>query len=247
MANPFSGTITGKNTGHTNQANLLYAVIPRSTSSIVEVINSYTMSLAGAAVGSYDSDGYLIGGDAGATTYIYKTGVAAFDFTSSFTIIAGIKYLGGGSGGDTYGGIYHASDGSKRILLHPDVFAQRGRPDVTDGSLQFLTAYSDFASAHTGMALKSTAGAQSSGYITGASSPPSGTYTSIGTDNETFNFTADMTQLTFATTAAWGWQYLFVYNDDLSDADIEAIIENPGGVLSFSGGSTKPAAYYAQL
>jgi hypothetical protein len=237
MANPFSGTITGKNTGHTNQANLLYALIPRSTSSVIEVINSGTASLSGNAFGSYDADGYLIGGSTSSvSTAIYT--VPTFDITSSFTIIAGFKYLGSGAGGAIRAGITHASNPAIKLEITPDYANRRGRPDFSDGGAQFLPGYTTFGADHVGIAAKSTPGAQSSGYVEGSSSPPSGTYTSIGTDTDTFSTVAsDLTLLFFQGVSSWGWQYVFVYNDDLSDANIESIIEDPGSVLSFGGAS----------
>jgi hypothetical protein len=238
VANPFSGTITGKNTGHTNQANLVYAMIPRSTTVIKEIITDTNATLSGAAVGSYDADGYIFGSTAASNSTAVLTGLS-LNVQNAITIIAGIYYTGTNGDGVPTIGMDDAGASTRYIRFRQDGYQRRGYAETSEGSLIFQSGYTSYGNNHIGLASRTTAGAQAAKYIDGTTSPPSGTLTTYttGTDTKTFG-SGGLDRIVFQFTATWGLQYLLVYNASLSDADIETIIENPGNVLSYEAGSS---------
>jgi hypothetical protein len=239
MANPFggSGETLSKNTGHTNQANLLYAVVPRSTSVIKEVLNDITLTLGGQPVGSYDADGYFIGSSTAMTSAEANVS-GGFDLNSSFTMIAGFKNTGNSNNAELQVGIYNVSGGLGyyKAVFFGSPWENNVTVKLNDGAGHVWENGNTGVrtNAYTGVAAKSATGAQSGGYVNATTTPPTGTYTALSTTGAVTFSSLTMNRLVVQVTSTHSFQYLFIYNTTLSDAHIEAIIENPGAVLSIA-------------
>jgi hypothetical protein len=244
MANPFGSNdeALSKNTNHANQANLLYAVIPRSSSKVVEVVNSGSIT---GLTGAYNSDGYWHPNTTTRTDVVF-TIAAPWPVGNNHTVITG-WYRDMGAGSPTFAGtsgVYRDAQAAYSIsTINTDGISIT--VGVRDNAYQLgPTGNMDnqgntvFAVAHK----NSTSGPVQSGYRR------------IGSTNTTFTSTAltmgtgtsdQVNRVGVKTASRFPFQYLFIYNTALSDADINSIIDSPGSVLSYSS-SGKPFNYLAQ-
>lgn len=238
MPNPFGGTISGKNTSHTNQNNLVYALIPRSTSNVREIVGDTAATLSGASMGSYDADGYLFGSSATSASYASVT-VGGLGNSAAQTVIMGMKWVGAGNSGIVGGYLSRSAEPYVLSGIYPDEYANRTRMRITDGTRDFNNGYLALSSAYSAAAVTSTAGAQKARYLNDSAlngnGGIAGTIQSHGSDG-TFTMTGgNMDSLTIQVASAWGIQYLLIYNAVLSDGDIQAIMANPGAVVNQTG------------
>jgi hypothetical protein len=240
MANPFGGTITGKNNSHPNAADLLYAYIPRSTSNVREIINDIGATLGGAAVGGYDADGYLYGSSSSSMTNINAT-VSGLLNSSAFTIIVGARYIGGSpTSNDPYIGIVRAADSN--VFSYGwggDGYQNRMRARVTDGAgRDFLTNFVTPSNTYFASYVTSTGSSQSGRYYDHSNSDFGGLGASTAYTGGTQGTMTggNMDTLTVTVNSAVGFQYMFIYGVSLGQSACETIMKNPGDVLAQSGG-----------
>jgi hypothetical protein len=246
MANPFGSAdeTLSKNGGHVNQANLIFALIPRAANKMVEVINAATVTPS--ASGSYDVDGYWRSANTALSTADY-TIASARSAGQDQTLIALVRYNSGGGGStpsaqvlgmfnDATGG----GGGPSRYFCRQDVYSRSLEPFIRDGSSNAagLTA--------------TDPGADTSGIgIKGGDSVPaysalirhSGTTTVAAGSSTNANVSASdatLNRLVIRTTNKWACQAVFVYDAILSDAHIEAIIDDPGAVISYAAAGGVP-------
>jgi hypothetical protein len=236
VANPFSGTITGKNTGHANQANLVYAVIPRSSSVIKEIISDTTTTISGAAGYSYNANGYWIGGSASSLSVGSDLAVTGFANSAAHTVIAGFAWMGGSpTSSDALAGMYrNAETYVQSYAAMMDGFAKRLRQRMTDGTRDWIMSWITPTNSFFASALISSGTAQSGYYYDGTAPEFTGTSTAFSDTGGTMAG-GTMDRLYLAVNSSWGVQYLFVYNTNLSQADVEAIMKNPGAVVNQTG------------
>ena len=239
MANPFGGgdQTLSKNANHTNQANLVFAVIPRSASKVVEVINSLSNT---GLTGAYDSDGYWHPNTTSRTTVEFDCG-AGYTVTSSKTVISGWYYDSGTSSPDfaSSAGIRNSVAGTPWCIVNIPTDGSTCISQSRDNNfLAGPTTPTTSVTSHTAFAF---ATAQNS------SGPAQKGWKRVGGSNTTFTPTAvtfstgvndTFNKVGFRNSSRFRFGYLFVYNAALSDADINAIIDAPGSVLSYDAGST---------
>lgn len=245
MANPFGGSdepLT-KNTGHANQANLIFAWIPRTTTKIVEVVNAATITPAG---GTYDSDGFWLFNSTTRTDQAF-TIASPLSPGNAFTIITAAKFNGGGDVNVALGetvGLFANGNTQPRFYVRLDRYSRAVNAFIRDAAgadANGLNASLPDPGADTFSAfVTGTVGAQSCAYRLGGST------TSIGTDTEGGISTSDasLDRIGVQCGTKWFHQYVFVYNAVLSAGDRNAIMDNPGAVISQAGGG-KPVLYYA--
>jgi hypothetical protein len=232
MANPFGSadeTLT-KNTGHTNQANLIFAMIPRAANKWREVVTA--VDVTPGSSGSYDADGYW---RASGTSFVDVLLTIAKSAGNAFTVIASSRYNSGGGGGGNacrFGMLDVA--GNSRFCIRHDVYSRQASGQIRDGSgtsTGVESSYYDPGVDTFSFAAKNNGSTAQAGLYR-----VSGTTTAAGTGNTAMS-TSDnaLTRLGAQTTNKWACQYVFVYDASLSDADIEAIIDSPGGVISQGG------------
>lgn len=241
MANPFGGSdeSLSKNTGHANQANLVYAWIPRSSTKIVEVINAQTINPAG---GNYDADGYWRFNSTTRTENAFAvSGESAGD---ARTVIVGARYNSAGDVNISIGefaGLFKSGEATvNRFLIRLYRYARNVNAFVVDnggGSAAGLNgSLPDPGDDTFGAAVKHNGtNAQSCLYRVGS------TTTQIGSDTFTGLSDSDngLNRVGVWSGTKYAYQYIFVYNAALSDADINAIIDNPGGVISTGGAANQ--------
>lgn len=241
MANLFGSAdeTLSKNTGHTNQANLIYAVIPRSTTKFVEVINGWTQTVT---EGTYDADGFWYPGTTltGPTWTLSST----FPVGNSHTVIslwyrdtgagngsngiqAGMYNVGGGV---AYSEHFMALDGTSGLAKAQDNSYNAGPTSARDAS----------GKTHIGMAHShdSTIPAQVGFLRSWASNvwPNSGSNDNETSGSSTFGTTGNnlLDRLEMRTASKWRFRCMFIYNAALSTTDINAILDDPGAVLTYS-------------
>jgi hypothetical protein len=250
MANPFGGSdeTLSKNTGHTNQENLIYAVVPRTTSKIVEVIGG--TNLSGVATGTYDSDGFWTPNST--TVGAYSKAISARAINQDWTIILGCK----GVNDDVSIGSTHSYVGLCEVDTVPtatDAYCIL----KLDNQFRAISAVQwDTAAAGVNQQIYPVSNNGPYGIVLAGRNSPAAQKAwirSAGSNIHTYTPTTtslsgsrNMNYLLFHTQNRWPLQYLFVYDAYLSDADINAIIDDPGAVISSASGG-KPAYYYAQL
>ena len=232
MANPFGGSdqALSKNTGHTNQANLVYAMIPRSTTKWREVINGSDVTVA---AGTYDADGYWYAGSSTRVDVGYTLG-AELAPTATFTVITAALYRSGGDVSESTGhiaGLWDASDSLPLFCVQMDRYARqaRGRARDVGGSTSgvdgswYNPGSDTFAFAHK----QTSASTSSALYRVASTTTAAGTGSAAG-----MNTTAALDRIGVRAGTKYAHQYVFVYNAVLSDADINAIIDDPGAVIT---------------
>jgi hypothetical protein len=232
MANPFGGSDEAltKNTGHTNQANLLFAMIPRSTTKWREVVNGADVTVG---AGNYDADGYWRNGSTALATVEYAMGTARAP-QDAVTVIVGIKYrsAGGSTGGIRAGLSNDAETFSRQCLIFDEYNRQfMGSIRPFSGSSSNLEAAWNAPSADVFGAAVKRNGSNAGNALYRVST----TTTQAGSDSlgSAGDFaTASLNRVGVRVTDKYEFQYVLVYNVALSDADIAAIIDNPGAVIS---------------
>jgi len=237
MANPFGAAdeALSKNTGHTNQANLLYAFIPRSTTKIVEVINALTINPAG---GNYDADGFWRFNSTTRTENAFTiTARGAGDIT---TVIVGVRYNAGGDvniGIGEFAGFFQSGDATNnRFFGRFYRYARNANAFIKDAggsdASGLNTTLPDPGADTFALAVKHNGSNAQSAF-----SRHTATSTSIGTDSTTaLSSDGGLNRFGVWSGTKYAYQYIFAYNAYLSDADIEAIMDNPGSVIDVTGG-----------
>lgn len=234
MANPFGSTdqTLSKNTGHTNQANLVRALIPRSASKWVEVISGSLPTVP--ASGTYDSNGYFFGAN-GTRQLMTYTLPSSLNPSSTWTIIIGATYNSGGSLG-TGSGVLHGLRDSVGGVAFFSLKLERYSRGVTCLHTDSNGVNSDInnASANPGNDVFSASISNQAGNQKGFYKASGGSLTSIGTGTSTLGGSAvcDVFDLWYA--SLYGVQYAFLYDSYLSDANIESIMDDPGAVISYA-------------
>jgi hypothetical protein len=243
MANPFGGSdeALSKNTGHTNQANLIYAVVPRTTSKIHEVITNTDFS--GVATGTYDADGYWTPNST--TVGTYSKAISARAINADWTIIVGCKRVPAAGNGSSHSFVglgqtatsaaAYGGDGIFIARLNSEFEAIQGSQfdGGSAGINQEIYPVSDVDGPY-GIALAGrNSTAEQKGWIRTPGGSTLHTFTPATTS---LNGSINLNYLLFHTQNRWPLQYLFVYDSYLSDTDINAIIDSPGSVLSAAGG-----------
>lgn len=246
MANPFgsSDESLSKNTGHTNQANLVYAMIPRGANKWREVINGADVTPT--ASGNYDSDGYWRSSN---TTGNFAEYVIASPLNSGDprTVITSVRYNsgGGGSGTNQHAGLwndtgYTASSGLYFFRLQHYSREYQGRIFDSVGSNAAGLVASNY-----------NPGADTSGiFLRGNDATPlyeayhrvTGSNTAMGSSTTTTISTSDaiLNRVGVRVTNKWAVQFVFVYNTVLSDTDVNAIIDDPGSVITYTSAGGVP-------
>jgi hypothetical protein len=238
MANPFGGSDEplSKNTGHTNQANLIFALVPRSTTKVREVINGVDVTPAGGS-GNYDADGYLRSTSGTLLTADY-TIASPRSAGQATTTIVGLRYNSGGTGSGSamIVGMVNSADygttGVSRHLIRPYVYSRVLYPFVRDAAgIDATMSNADPGADTCGAWVKGSDAVPS--YSSSARASGVGN-TSLGSSTNPNLSTTDasLDRLSIRVTSKWACQFVFVYDTVLSDADIEAIIDNPAGVLN---------------
>jgi hypothetical protein len=231
MANPFGGSdqALSKNAGHANQASLLFAMIPRSTTKWREVVNGADVTVG---AGTYDADGYWYAGSSARVDVGYTIG-AALAPTSAFTVICGNTYRSGGDVNTADGhivGMWDNDASFARFHIQFDRYARQGRGRVSDinGTGDGLNGSWHNPGADVfGFAMKSSGSASSALYRVGSTTTAAGTGNPGGLDTSII-----LDRVGVRAGTKFSHQYVFVYNAALSDADINAIIDDPGAVIT---------------
>jgi len=240
MANPFGGSDEALtvNQSHANYGNLIYAIIPRSASKVVEVINAQQITNL---TGAYDADGYW---------HPNTTTLTAVEFTptgitcvSTKTVISGWFRDAGAALGDyaSEAGFRNSATGvaysRASISAAGDAASARTQDNSyvqgpTTGA-SAVTSNTTFAFAH---------GQDSAGPNQKSWKRVGGSNTAMTPTTATFGTGAsnNFDKVGFRNTSRFRFQYLFVYNAYLSDQDIDSIIDSPGDVLTY-GGSGQPS------
>lgn len=239
MANPFGGsdetlTVNGQ---YSNAANLIYAVIPRSSSKFVEVVNA---SVINGLQGAYDADGYWYTGD-NVRQSIEFTNPSGLRCGHTHTIISG-WYRNSAAGNQDFEGRAGLRNSTSSAISSASM--------LTDGSSAYSRAIDN--SFHLGPAGSITTTSNTVLAIAhkhNASGPEQrgwrrvgGSNTNLTTTTATLTTTsADLFDKVGARTASkWRFQYLFVYNVYLDDAVINDIMDTPANVITVGSGSTAP-------
>jgi len=253
MANPFGSAdeVLSKNTGHTNQANLVFAMIPRGVNKWREVINGADVTPT--ASGNYDADGYWRSSNSTANFAEYVIG-SPLNTGTARTLIMSVRYnsAGGGAGTNQHVGLwnntgYTASSGLFLIRVQHYSREYQGRVYDSVGSNASELVASNY-----------NPGNDTSGVVLrGNDATPaydayhrvSTTNTSMGSSTVNTILTNDaiLNRVGCRITDKWAVQYVFVYDAVLNDTDVNAIIDNPGGVISQAGSGGKPSFYFSQL
>lgn len=248
MANPFGSADEAltKNNGHTNAANLIFAWIPRSTTKIVEVVNAATINPAG---GNYDADGYWRFNSTTRTEFAFTISPGKSP-GNAFTVITSNRYNSGGDVSVALGhvaGMFATGSTTPRFFLRMDRYARSVNAFIRDNAGNdcngLNSSLPDPGNDTFGAAVKGTSGSQKAIYrVSGAS-------TTIGTDTSALISTSDasLDRIGVLAGTKYAHQYVFVYNAALSDADINAIIDNPGGVINVASGGFFSRAYYDMI
>jgi hypothetical protein len=238
MANPFGSAdqTLSKNTGHTNQANLIRAMVPRSSSKWVEVISA--TAITDLTNGTYDADGYF-GGDSTRRDAQYQLPVNLSP-VGGYTIIAGLLYNSGGSAdGDLYFGLRDSVGLTANCLIRCDIYNRRFNAYIYDSnsnSSSIVDLYCSPGGDAFGAAIQASSTAQKSYARIGSTNYP--TTPNSGTSSLGGSAVCNLFGLNYA--SIYKCQYLFLYDTMLSETDINDIIADPGAVLTQSGGgSTK--------
>lgn len=236
MANPFGGsneTLT-KNASHANQANLIYAFVPRSSSVVAEAINATTDTPTN--VGSYDADGYLIGSSSVSVGTITRA-VSGCNLNSALTLIVGFKRVTSGSSLNCIYGVYTG-------IVEQSIYAAANgqfAPTTNDDTGGQWYSYQTPANAFIGCATTSRPTAQRGRWRTNTASQTTGWAAGQAVTVGNYNYGASaMGTFRAQWNTDWGFQYAFIYADNgqgsntgaLSTADIDAIIADPGAVLT---------------
>lgn len=258
MANPFGGSdeALSKNSGHTNQANLIYAVVPRTATKFREVIvgNDITVSS-----GTYDSDGYYIAPSTTLAEYWHT--IASRNINQPWTVILGIRRTATGADNGTVSD--HMFFGLRKSTAN--VFPWN--PQITIRANKTYAAIAGQMLDHTsapalsnepyplynvttvyGVAVKGD-GTNQSGFVRIAGTDrhffPATYSTATDTGYATVALStasaSDLDRIYLGLASQWPFQYLFVYDAALSVANIRSIIDSPGDVLSMAGGDATAA------
>lgn len=236
MANPFGSndetlTVNGQ---YSNAVNLIYAVIPRSATKFVEVVNGSVLQTTGV----YDSDGYWYTGD-NVRKSIEFDNTAGLRCGNTHTIITG-WYRDSTAGTQDFegrGGLRNtaSSAGSFANMTVDGVTVQSRAVDnsFNTGPLGSITTTSNtvLAMVHK----HNSAGPEQRGWRR-----VGGSNTNLTTTTATLTTTtADLFNKVGCRTASkWRFQYLFVYNAYLEDSVINDIMDTPANVITVGSGST---------
>jgi hypothetical protein len=234
MANPFGGSDQGlsKNTGHANQANLLFAMIPRSTTKWREVVNGADVTVG---AGNYDADGYWRAGSSTRVDVGYTIGSPPTP-AATLTVIAGLKYNSAGDVSVSYGhasGLYNSAETFSRFHVQSDRYGQESRGQIMNevgAGTGLAGSWYNPGNDVFGFAIKRSGGNVNGLYRVGSTTTAAGSDTGVPTTSEWANATLNRVGVRAGT--KWQHQYVFVYNAALSDADINAIIDDPGAVIT---------------
>jgi hypothetical protein len=240
MANPFGSNDEALSVNDQNQysQNLVYAVIPRSASKVVEVINGGSITNL---TGAYNADGYWHPNTTTRTDVVF-TIASPWAVGTNHTVITG-WYRDMGAGSPTFAatsGAYRDAQAAYTIsTVNTDGISIT--VGVRDNAYQLgPTGNMDnqgntvFAVAHK----NSTSGPVQSGYRR------------VGSTNTTFTSTAltmgtgtsdQVNRVGVKTASRFPFQYLFIYDTALPDADINAIIDAPGSIILSYGGNSPRA------
>lgn len=234
MANPFGGSdqTLSKNGSHPQQGSLVGAMIPRSASKIVEVISSTTIT---PTTGTYNADGYFFGASG---TNEAQTAVMSPSLQSagSVTVIVGLLYNSGGASSGLGQGFGLTSSGSvAEVRLYGDRYSRRVNVSHYDPNSIAPTMGNAFVSpsGDTFAAAYATSAGAQKGFIRIGTTT---TNTSPATSSDTLTGGADLNTFRITLATQYGFQYVFIYNAFLTTPQIEAIMDDPGSVLSQSGG-----------
>jgi hypothetical protein len=244
MANPFGGSdqALSKNTGHANQANLLFAMIPRSTTKWREVVNAADVTVG---AGNYDADGYWRAGSSTRVDVGYTIG-SPLAPAATLTVIAGIKYNAAGDVSVSYGhvaGLWDDSNLFTRFHIQCDRYNRDARGHISDNggvSTALTSSWYNPGNDVSAFAVKRSGGNVNALYRVGSTTTQAGSDTGVSTVDAWDDLDLDRVGVRAGT--KWAHQYVFVYNAALSDADIAAIIDDPGAVISQAGGGPNALA-----
>jgi hypothetical protein len=240
MANPFGSAdeALSKNTGHANQANLVYAMIPRSVNKWREVING--ADITPDASGNYDADGYWRSSNTTANFAQYTIG-SPLDTGDPRTIVVGIRHNGAGGGSSTqpHAGVWNNANFTSqgRFWVRFQHYSREYQTQLIDGSGNAISALTtsqynpgaDDSAVYLRASSASTL--QEAKYrVSGANTSMGSATSGVPLDNDAY-----LDRVGVRLTNKWAVQYLFVYNALLSEADINAIIDDPGSVISQGG------------
>jgi hypothetical protein len=234
MANPFGGSdqALSKNTGHAKQENLLFAMVPRSTTKWREVINAADVTVG---AGNYDADGYWRAGSSTRVDVGYTIG-SPLAPNATLTVIAGLKYNSAGDVSVSYGhasGLYNDAETFSRFHVQCDRYGRDSRGQIMTSSgagTNLSAAWFNPGADVFAFAVKRSGGSVNGLYRVGSTTTAAGSDTGVQTTNPW-----DVTSLNRVGVRAgtkWQHQYVFVYNAALSDSDINAIIDDPGAVIT---------------
>jgi hypothetical protein len=234
MANPFGGSdqALSKNTGHANQANLLFAMVPRSTTKWREVINAADVTVG---AGNYDADGYWRAGSSTRVDVGYTLG-SPLAPNATLTIIAGVKYNSAGDVSVSYGhvaGLFDADNTFTRFHVQLDRYNRDARGQImqnTGAGTNLAASWHSPGNDVFAFAVKRSGGTVNGLYRVGSTTTAAGSDTGVPTDSTWAS--TDLDRVGVRAGTKWQHQYVFVYNVALSDAEIDAIIDDPGAVLT---------------
>jgi len=231
MANPFGSAdeALSKNTGHANQANLVYAFIPRSTTKWREVITGTDITVG---AGTYDADGYWY---PSGTSFVDVFMTIARSAGNLATVVCGSKYrsAGGGGGNSARFGMMDVA-GNSRFAIRHEIYSRNVMGQIRDSSgtsTGLEASYTDPGADVFGAAVKQNGTTQNALTRWGGTTTalPSGSSTGLSTTDNA------LIRAGVQTTNKWACQYVFVYDTNLSDANINSIIDTPSGVINVGG------------
>jgi hypothetical protein len=245
MANPFGGSDEALSVvpGHTNAANLVYAMVPRTANKWREVVNAADVTPT--ASGNYDADGFWRSANTTFNVAAYTIG-SPLNTGTARTMICAVRYNsgGGGSGGNPHAGCWNAVNFATagRFYLRMDIYAQQYQGHIMDdvGSSAVGLTSAQYNPGNTTSSIvirgNSATPAQSAYHRVGSTNTSMGTETSSAIKQND----AYLDRVGCRTTNKWAVQFVFVYNAVLSDADVNAIMDNPAGVIAGASSAVHP-------
>lgn len=244
MANPFGGTITGKNNSHGSAAALKYVFIPRSTTVVKEIITDVTATISGpGSISAYDSEGYLA--PANTSKVFIEADVTALSHATSKTLIVGYKHTAQSGIADCIFNIRNTSASYVNIAVQVDAYMSRCAGIVSDGSNDWAGTWgNDYADSdvYVAIAVRNQAGTQTTRFRASTSLNSDGGITATSNDGTlsgtvtTNNNNGQLNRLNVDFLSDTRWQYLMVYEEYLSNGQVDAILADPGDVLSYEAG-----------
>jgi len=213
------------NFSHAKAANLLYAVIPRSTTKAVEVVSGAVVTMSG---GAYDAEGYWSSGitTRGQCEYTIVSGPMSSGYEHT-VITAWVRDMGQGTPSATCHGGMRISTGSAFSYCSLTTDGLTGWSRVMDNSTASgpannitMTGRTYFAFCHANFPTNTS----QYGHIRFGTTNQNATNTAL---TFTTGTTDRFDRVGCRTASRYRWAYTMVWNVALGDTEMDAIMDDP--------------------